>query len=282
MTQLARPDLARSQSAHDDVRPGHARLIAELSQALQMPRQAVRQLAESAGWQVSASRPVPAWAVTTAALSPVLLISGWLIAGALQPASYSPMQQTMSVLAGQAGADPWVMTGALFLVGTCQFATGIGLTRVGMPARLLLLLTGLSTIGVAASPEAATGATLRHLAFAVTCVVTTLVWPVFVARRGLARPRVLSIYGSVLVTAAFAALSGWLLVTTQGGGDLGLAERLTSAVQGLWPFIVVLAIRQTERVREAGPVRAGDLSRPIERLGFIPATDISEEPDAIN
>jgi hypothetical membrane protein len=221
MSQLVRPDLARARTAPDEGEPGSAQLAVE-------------------------NRPIPGWTVAAAALAPALLVGGWLIAGALQPASYSPMQQTMSDLAGQAATDPWVMTVALLGVGGCQLATGIGLTRVQMPARLLLILAGLSTVGVAASPEAATGATPRHLLFAVSCVVATLVWPVFVMQRDPARPVVLNIYGSLLVTAVFAALSGWLLITTQGGGDLGLAERLTSLAQGLWPLVVVLALRQAD------------------------------------
>jgi len=130
-----------------------------------------------------AGRPVPSWAVGTALLAPVALVGGWLIAGALQPASFSPMRQTMSVLAGHSGTDRWVMTAALLLVGSCQITTGASLTGVRLPARILLILTGLSTLGVAATPEPATGPTSRHLAFAVSCVVMTAVWPVFVARR---------------------------------------------------------------------------------------------------
>ena len=60
------------------------------------------------------------------------------------------------------------MTAALVLVGGCQIATGGGLAGVRLPARLLLILTGLSTLGIAASPEPATGPTARHLAFAVS------------------------------------------------------------------------------------------------------------------
>jgi hypothetical protein len=104
--------------------------------------------------------------------------------GSPQPPSYSPMRQTMSVLAGQSATDRRVMTVTLLLVGSCQIATGAGLTAVRMPARILLILTGLSTLGIAATPEPATGPTSRHLAFAVSCVVTTAVWPVLVARPG--------------------------------------------------------------------------------------------------
>jgi hypothetical protein len=156
------------------------------------------------------------------------------------------MHQTISVLAGHSGTDRWVMTTALMLVGSCQIATGAGLTAVRMPARVLLILTGLSTLGIAATPEPATGPTSRHLAFAVSCVVTTAVWPVLVARRAPAQPRILSLHGCATATVLFAGLSCWLLIAARdGAGDLGLVERLTSAVQGLFPLVAALALRQT-------------------------------------
>jgi hypothetical protein len=98
------------------------------------------------------------------------------------------MRETMSVLAGQAGTDRWVMTAALVLVGSCQIATGAGLAGVRVPARILLVLTGLSTLGIAGSPEPAAGPTPLHLAFAASCAVTTAAWPALAARRVPARP----------------------------------------------------------------------------------------------
>src|ERR1700685_4422153 len=121
MTQLARPDPARTPSRPR--RPGGL---------------------------------VPRWTVVSAALSPVLATAGWLVADAgppAQPPSYSPVRKTISVLAGHAGTDRWIMTGALFLVGGCQLLTAVGLTGVRLPARLLLAVTGLSSIGIAASPQ---------------------------------------------------------------------------------------------------------------------------------
>jgi hypothetical protein len=234
MTQLARPDLARNRSGRDHARPG--------------PASATEPVPADRSGLLRAGRPVPGWALGTALLAPAALAGGWLMAGALQPPSYSPMRQTMSVLAGQSATDRWVMTAALLLAGSCQIATGAGLTAVRMPARILLILTGLSTLGIAATPEPATGPTARHLAFAVSCVVTTAVWPVLVARPGPAQSRILSVRGCAAVTMVFAGLSCWLLIAARdGGGDLGMIERLTAAAQGLFPLVVALGLRPAAR-----------------------------------
>lgn len=69
-----------------------------------------------------------------------------------------------------------------------------------------------------------------------------------VATRTPARSWILGVYGRVTVTVIFAGLSCWLLIAAHdGSGDLGLAERMTSAVQGLFPLVVALALRQAAR-----------------------------------
>jgi hypothetical protein len=282
MTQLARPDLARSRSGPEFEHGGPAADAAAAEAA-------VADVAVTAGgrWRDTAprpplaERPLPGWAVGTALLAPVGLVGGWLVAGALQPVSYSPMRQTMSVLAGHSGADPWVMTTALLLVGSCQIATGAGLTGVGPPARILLILTGLSTLGIAASPEPVTGPTPRHLAFAVSCVLTTAVWPAFVARRAPARSWILSVSGCAAVTLIFAGLSCWLLIAAQdGGGDLGLAERLTSAAQGVFPLIVALALRQLARDADGQPGRGDNGYETLARAHAGGPTDSFARQDS--
>jgi hypothetical membrane protein len=196
-----------------------------------------------AAWPVRSGPAVHQWAIVSAGLAPILLTGAYLIAGIFQPASYSPMRKTISVMAGQAGTDRWIMTGGIFLVGCCYLVTAAGLAGVRARARALLIVAGLAGIGIAASPEPASGATPRHLAWTVLGAVTTAVWPAFAAPRGSPRPLILSVYGSATVTAFFVALLGWLFIQTRDGSVLGLAERLTSSIQTCWPFIVALALR---------------------------------------
>jgi hypothetical protein len=147
------------------------------------------------------------------------------------------------------------MTGTLFLVGGCYLVTAAGLAGVRVPARTLLAVSGLSTIGIAASPEPASDPTPQHLAWTVLGAVTIAVWPALAARRLPPRPLILSGYGSAAVTVVFAALLGWLFIEAHGGGDLGLAERLTTSAQACWPFVVAIALRR-------GTSGLGGRSRP--------------------
>jgi hypothetical membrane protein len=197
-----------------------------------------------AAWTVRSSPTARQWAIISAGLAPILLTGAYLIADILQPASYSPMRKTISAMAGQAGTDRWIMTGGIFLVAGCYLVTAAGLTGVRAPARALLIVAGLAGIGIAASPEPASGATTRHLAWTTLGAVTTAVWPAFAAPRTSPRPLILSSYGSAAVTAAFTALLGWVFIETRDGSVLGLAERLTSSIQTCWPFIIALALRR--------------------------------------
>ena len=204
---------------------------------------------------------VPPWAIVSAGLTPILLTGGWLVAGALQPASYNPVRDTVSVMAGHAGTDRWVMTGALLAVGGCHLVTAAGLGALRVPARVLLILAGLASIGIAVSPEPMVGSTPQHLAWTSFGAVIITVWPAFVARSGSPQPLMVSRRGSAIVTAVFLALLGWLVLETQGGSVLGLAERLTSSVQTSWPFVVAVVLwRHTARIRRpelpAGPPEA--------------------------
>jgi hypothetical membrane protein len=243
MTQAARPDPARIPSRTDYVRPGG---LAELPLAASARRHA-RRLASAARRRPRPDSLVPGWTLVSAALSPVLVTVGWLVADAVQPASYDPIRKTVSVTAGYAGTDRWIMTGALFLVGVCQLVTAAGLTGAGVPARVLLAVAGLSGIGIAVSPEPVVGSTPQHLAWTSLGAVAIAVWPALVARRAPPRPLILGRYGRAVATAVFLALLGWLVIQTQGGSYLGLAERLSVSVETCWPLVIAVALRKTTR-----------------------------------
>jgi hypothetical protein len=167
----------------------------------------------------------------------------------VQPASYSPLRDTVSALAGQGGTQPWIVTSALFAVGGCYLATALGLAGLRFPARLLLAVAGLCSIGIAASPEPAVGSTPQHLAWTALGAAAITVRPAFTVRRGPGQPMILTACSAATVTMVFLALLGWLLVETRDGTLLGLSERVLTGVMTTWPFVVALAVRQGEPAR---------------------------------
>ena len=58
-----------------------------------------------AAWPARSSPAAHPWAIIWAGLAPVLLTGAYLIAGILQPASYSPVRTTW--FSGQAHRRPW-------------------------------------------------------------------------------------------------------------------------------------------------------------------------------
>ena len=204
-------------------------------------------------------RTIPAWAIVSAGLTPLLLTGGWLFAGTLQPASYNPVRDTVSVMAGHGGTDRWVMTGALLLVGGFHLVTAAGLGAIRVPARVLLILAGMSSIGIAISPEPVVGSTPQHLAWTSFGAVIITIWPAFTARPGSPHPLIVSRPGSAVVTAVFLGLLCWLVVETQGGSYLGMAERLTSSVQTSWPFVVAVVLWR-HAARADRPELTGELA----------------------
>src|SRR5699024_437992 len=121
------------------------------------------------------------WAVWSAALTPVVLVGGWLIAAAVQPPGYDPVQETISVLAGDGAAHRWIMTLALFLVAIGYLLTAAGLRAVHPAARTVLLATSIAGFGVALFPQPPTGSAFDHMAFAVTGAALLLIWPFMMA-----------------------------------------------------------------------------------------------------
>ncbi|MGO9343233.1 MAG: DUF998 domain-containing protein, partial [Acidimicrobiales bacterium] len=90
-------------------------------------------------------KAIPWWAVAAGIASPVLLIGGFSVATAIQPASYNPVRGTISELAGAGATYPWVMTSALAGLGLCYLLAALGLHPAGAAGRVLLAGGGVAT-----------------------------------------------------------------------------------------------------------------------------------------
>ncbi len=191
---------------------------------------------------------IPRWTLLSAFLAPASLVACWIAAGLVQHGNYDAAKQTMSVLASDTASHPWIMTMGLYSVGTFQIVTAIGLS-IGRPkARILLAIGGLTGLGVASFPQAQHGdATAIHLTFASLSVTLLAVWPATIGCRRSSRSIVLSVRGSLAATVVFVGLLAWLFAAAHGGGALGVAERVDTAIENSWPLVVVLAVRRASR-----------------------------------
>jgi hypothetical protein len=201
---------------------------------------------------VNPDRPVAWWAITGAAMLPVVLISAWMIAGALQPGPYNPVRQTVSTLAGQAGSHPWIVTSALIAVGPSYFAVACGLPAVRRAARIGLAVSGFAAIGIALSPEPVVGSTPQHVAFTGIGAASIAVWPALTAQRESPASILTTFPVAMTTTAIFLAMLGWFVAEAHGGSAVGFVERLDSSVQIVWPLAVALSVRGAQASERVG------------------------------
>jgi hypothetical membrane protein len=221
---------------------------------IRLPRAIASAIPSRAVSDAGAAR-VPGWAVVSAVLAPVVLASSWLIADALQAGSYSPMKQTVSVLAGYGGTHRWLMTSGLLVVGACYFVTAAGMRGSPTAVRVVLLVTGLASLGVAVSPQPVHGSSTPHMIWTALGELSLACFPA-VAQLHRLDHRLFSAWVSGLVVALFTAMFIWLVMELRDGAHLGLAERLTSSVQACWPFVVALALRDATRKSQRGRFNA--------------------------
>lgn len=208
-------------------------------------------------------RVVPTWAVAAAAAAPVLLVTGWTVAGARQPSGYDPVRDTISELAGPDAADPWIMTGALVLFGSCYLAIAAVLHAAGLPSRFLLAVGGMATIALVAFPRPSVGGSLGHGTVATVAVLALALWPAGTALwlpRGpvvghlapLAPPWAFRRAVGLSATGLLLGLVGWFALEVNVGSRTGLAERVTALAVALWPLLAVLSARRAQLAASAG------------------------------
>jgi hypothetical protein len=195
---------------------------------------------------------VPWWGVLSSAAAPVVVVSGWTIAAAVQPGHFDPVTKTISALAAHGATDRWVMTLALAVLGACYFTTGLALRLATLPGRLLLMAGGVATVAVAANPlPAGDGGSLVHGLAAGIGFAALATWPAAGWRRDSPAPAGPASAGPVpaglrpMVAACavttLAGLLAWFAVELWTGGDMvGLSERILAGAEATWPLAVVL------------------------------------------
>lgn len=181
------------------------------------------------------------WALVSAAVAPVALIGGWLIAASVQPRGYDATRQTISALAAHGATDRWIMTAGLAVLGACHVVTALGLRAARRAGRFLLAAGGMATLVVAAAPQPVHGSAPVHVGAAFVGFLALALWPL--AAGGTHTRAALGRRSCRTVSAVLLALLGWLGVELGGDGLLGVAERSLAGAEALWPLVVVLSVR---------------------------------------
>lgn len=164
-------------------------------------------------------------------MGPALLIGGWTVAQARQPAGYDSTRDTISALAAHGATDPWIMTIGLAGLGASYLLTAAGFEAAGPRARATLALGAVATLVVAASPQPAPA----HVPAATVGFVALACWPALLPRS----------FGSLrwLALVLLAAL-GWFATALVVGSLVGLSERVLAGAEALTPIVVIVAGRR--------------------------------------
>ncbi|MEU3661340.1 DUF998 domain-containing protein [Streptomyces sp. NPDC032940] len=184
-------------------------------------------------------RTVPRWALFTSGCAPLLLIGGWAIAALLTGPAYDPFTQTISVLGSYGASGFWVMNGAFLALGLCHLLTAWGLRAASAAGRLALGGGGLAAFAVVLLPAPSSGGSLRHGAVAVVGFTLLAVWPVLAIDGDGGAPWALRPGPAIAVTVLMGVGGAWFLFEMTRHGAAGLAERVVTFAQSLWPFVAV-------------------------------------------
>ncbi|MEV5545878.1 DUF998 domain-containing protein [Streptomyces sp. NPDC052309] len=200
-------------------------------------------------------RLVPRWVLLSSGCAPVLLIGGWTIAALLEGPVYDPATETISVLGAYGASGFWVMTGSFLALGACHLLTAWGLRAAALAGRVALAGGGLSALAVALIPAPSSGGSLRHGTVVAVGFTLLAVWPVLAAGGGGdAAPWALRLAPSVAVTALMAAGGAWFLIEMHRQGGAGVAERVVTTAQSVWPFVVAASCPHPTGDRNEQPV----------------------------
>jgi len=189
--------------------------------------------------------------LASAIAAPVALIGGWTIAAQLQPASYDPVTDTISALAGYGATDRLVMTGALVIVGVSHAVTASQIPEARTVGRCIYAVGAAATLAVAALPLPVEGTSPAHAMAATVAFGALGAWPLF-AYRPDAKAWALRRRASIAAGGVLLGLVGAFAISQQVDHIVGLTERIAAGAQALWPLVVVISLRRSEREPQQG------------------------------
>ncbi|MBY8882203.1 DUF998 domain-containing protein [Actinacidiphila acidipaludis] len=187
------------------------------------------------------------WAVLSSACAPAVLVGGSMTAAALQGPTYDPVTETISVLAAGGRSEYWALTTMLVVLGMCYLTTAFGLRAAAPLGRVALGAGGVAAIVLALFPAPKSGGSFPHGSVVTVGFSLLAVWPVLAcfrgagAARGTSVPWALRPVPSITATAVIVVGAAWFLVELELNGPAGIAERVLTALQSLWPAVVVVS-----------------------------------------
>jgi len=190
---------------------------------------------------------MPWWGVVSAVLAPVLLIGGWTAAADLQPVPFDAISRSISALAAQGMPYRSLITIALLGVGACDVVTGLALRPAAEAGRIMLIFGGVSGMLIAANPQHIHSGSPVHEIFSCTGVVLMTLWPIAGMRLDPGAPPALRPQAALAYGLCTLGLLLWFTAELFGGDQLGLAERVITADQSLWPLVAAVSVLLTRR-----------------------------------
>jgi hypothetical membrane protein len=80
---------------------------------------------------------------------------------------------------------------------------------------------------LALAPEPPHGSSAAHMVIATIALIALAIWPAFTSRAG------------TVAALVMAALLVWFLIALRSGTAAGLAERVVTSAEALWPIVAV-------------------------------------------
>lgn len=175
-----------------------------------------------------------------AVLGPVQSVLGWSLSAALWP-GYDPIVQTISELASPESPVRYLQSSFFILGALIDIVVALKFTVLAKPARVLIFLGALATIGLTIFPTPLVGTSEPHRVFATISFVIFSIWPVFGMRFGREWPPIVRPLASIVSTLVLGAIAiGFLGVWTNPDiHTAGLWERAVTTSQAIYPGLVI-------------------------------------------